>query len=99
MVEIKSFKLPRFKRPTNPLSDEGMKALAIVLGAIALTLGAFCLAEFKERQESVVLPAKVEVERTAAPKTTEAPTTIPEEVLEATASPMLEVTASPSAQF
>jgi len=92
-MEIKKFKPPRFKKLTCPLTDEGMKALAIVLGAITLTLGAFYLAEFTKRQESTVLPARVE--EAVGPKATGIPT----ETLEATASPMLEVTASPSAQF
>ena len=93
MVEIKKFKLSKFKKPTCPLTDEGMKALGIVLGTIAFIAGAFYLAEFAKRQEPTVLPARVE--EAVGPKATEAPT----ETLESTASPMLEVTASPSAQF
>ena len=92
-MEIKSSKLPKFKKPTNPLTDEGMKALVIVLGAIVLISGAFYLAESVEKEKPVVLPAKVEVEETVAP------TAIPEEMWEATASPTMKVTASPSAQF
>ena len=81
-LEIKTpkFKIPEFKGFVNPLTNEGMRALAIVLGVIVVIAGIVYTANFGKRTESTVLPAMTEKEDAIAPELvvpTEIPTIIP----------------------
>lgn len=53
------FTMPEFKRPSNPLTHNGMKALAIVLGVIALISAVVYSANLTRRGEPTVLPATI----------------------------------------
>lgn len=85
------------KQLTNPLTDEKVRALVIVLGVILLICAAVLVIKLFPKPKSAVLPASTEVE-TTAPQATEVPTEIPGvEVIEPTTTPegMPEVTTSP----
>ena len=64
----------------NPLTDQGIRALAIVLGVIVVIAGMVYVANLGKRTESSVLPATTVREATATPQLpipTEIPTIAP----------------------
>ena len=80
------FNLPKFKAPelkgfTSPLTKEGMRALAIVLGVIVVISAVVYAANLGKRRESTVLPAKTWEEVTVTPHPTITPLTEEEESL------------------
>lgn len=93
---LPKFKIPEFKRLTNPLTNEGIRALAIVLGVIVLIAGVVYGANFGKRTKSMVLPATTEKEAIVTPPAipTEVPTIAPlteEEASPASSSPTKKV--------
>lgn len=104
-INLPKFKSPQFKGFTNPLTSEGLRALAIVLGAIVVISAVVYAANFGKKRESSVLPATTRQEATATPQPTiptEIPTIAPlteEEELLASPSPtrrVSELTATPT---
>lgn len=65
-----------FERSTNPLTQEGMKALGIVLAVIVVISGAVYSYQLAKRGRSTVSPAKIEVELTPQPTAAVTPTAI-----------------------
>lgn len=86
-------KLENFKGFTNPLTGDGMRALAIVLGVLVVIAGVVYVADFGKRKESTVLPAKTLGEEvTETPTITPLPTPLTEEeTLPASPSPTRKV--------
>lgn len=76
------------KQLTNPLTNESVRALAIVLGAIVLIGAAVFVIKLFPKPKSAVLPASTEVETTVPIPGVEVvePTIMPQETPEATAS-------------
>lgn len=77
---LPKFNIPKLKEIRNPLTHQGVRALAIVLGVIVLIAGVVYAANFGKRTESMVLPATTEKEATATPEQavpTETPTVTP----------------------
>lgn len=90
-INVPKFKAPEFKGFTSPLTKEGIRALAIVLGVIVVIAGIVYAANFfGKRGGSAVLPAKTWEEVTATP-----PATIPTET--PTVTPLLEEEGTPPA--
>ena len=82
MEEDNRFKLPKIENPRNPLTNQGVKALIIVLAVILLISAIVYLNITRQRKESPpVLPAATQEE------VTEEPTPTLEETPTAAASP------------
>lgn len=93
-ITMPKFTMPELKGIRNPLTHQGVRALAIVLGVIVVIAGAVYAANFGKRTESSVLPATTtRQEATVTPQLaipTEIPTVTPlteEEELLASPSP------------
>lgn len=69
-TNIPKSKTPEFKESINPLSKEGMLALAIVLAVIVVISAAVYAANFGKRKESTIVPTKTSEEVTAQPTVT-----------------------------
>ena len=104
-INLPKFKAPEFKGFTNPLTNEGIRGLAIVLGVIVIISGVVYVANFGKRRGSTILPEKTLEEATITPQPTiptEIPTITPlrqEEELPASPSPTRKVrkpTATPT---
>lgn len=79
-ITMPKFTMPELKGIRNPLTHQGVRALAIVLGVIVVIAGAVFAANFRKRSESSVLPATTRQEATNTPETavpTEIPTVAP----------------------
>lgn len=73
-------KLPEIKRPRNPFSNEGVRALAIVVAFIVLiSVVVYFSLVLKGRESSSVLPATTQEETTAEVEPTEVPAAAPTE--------------------
>ena len=67
-INLPTFKMPEFKGFTNPLTKEGIRALAIVLGMIVIISAVVYSANLGKRRESTVLPAKTWEEAAVTPQ-------------------------------
>lgn len=76
-INLPKFKAPEFKRLTNPVTKEGMWALAIVLGVIILICAAVYASKLVPKQRATVLPAATEAERAPQPTQTATPSAVP----------------------
>lgn len=96
-MEEKRFKLPKIERPRNPLTNQGVRALAIVLAVILVISAIVYLNIVRQRKEiSPVLPATTTQEEvTTELEPTEMPTVIPTE--EPTPKEIPTATVSPTA--
>lgn len=59
-----------FKESSNPVTKEGVRALAIVLGVILVISAVVYAANFGKRKESTIVPAKTLEEVTVTPQPT-----------------------------
>lgn len=66
---IPALKMLEFKGLRNPLTNEGMRALAIVLGVIVVIAGVVYATNFGKKRDSTVVPTKTleEVKVTSQP--------------------------------
>lgn len=91
MEEKRFFKLPEIKRPNNPLTPQGVKALALVLVVIFFISAAAYIGLIKTKKGSSVLSVKTGQEEVT-------PELKPTEELTPTASPSPTEAATPSAR-
>lgn len=73
---IPAFKGLEFKGIRNPLTHQGVRALAIVLGVIVVIAAVVYVTDIGKRREASVPPATTQQEATATPQLT-VPTGIP----------------------
>lgn len=76
-INLPEFKAPEFKGFTNPLTKEGMGALAFVLGVIVVISGIVCAANFGKGRGASVLPAQTGLPAQAGEEFAATPSAVP----------------------